>query len=67
MDTYEEIDNLITKRKAIKLYIRLVGLGGLEPPTFALSEQRSNHLSYKPYSVDINIFTFKNQVKKFSS
>ena len=26
----------------------MVGLGGLEPPTFALSEQRSNHLSYKP-------------------
>ncbi len=26
----------------------MVGLGGLEPPTSALSEQRSNHLSYKP-------------------
>ena len=26
----------------------LVGLGGLEPPTSALSGQRSNQLSYKP-------------------
>lgn len=31
----------------------MVGLGGLEPPTFALSEQRSNHLSYRPISHDI--------------
>ncbi len=29
----------------------MVGLGGLEPPTFALSEQRSNHLSYKPLNI----------------
>lgn len=29
----------------------MVGLGGVEPPTFALSEQRSNHLSYKPYTI----------------
>ena len=27
---------------------RLVGLGGLEPPTSRLSGVRSNHLSYKP-------------------
>ena len=26
----------------------MVGLDGLEPSTSALSEQRSNHLSYKP-------------------
>jgi hypothetical protein len=28
----------------------MVGLGGLEPPTFALSGQRSNQLSYRPRS-----------------
>lgn len=28
--------------------LKLVGLGGLEPPTFALSGQRSNQLSYRP-------------------
>ena len=30
---------------------RLVGLGGLEPPTSRLSGVRSNHLSYKPIKV----------------
>src|SRR5512146_1678622 len=29
---------------------RLVGLGGLEPPTSRLSSARSNQLSYKPVS-----------------
>ena len=28
--------------------LRLVGLGGLEPPTSRLSSARSNQLSYKP-------------------
>ena len=40
----------------------MVGLGGLEPPTFALSEQRSNHLSYKPdwwEEKDLNLRTQK--------
>ena len=27
---------------------KLVGLGGLEPPTSRLSGGRSNHLSYRP-------------------
>ncbi len=27
----------------------MVGLNGLEPSTSALSEQRSNQLSYKPF------------------
>ena len=27
---------------------KMVGLGGLEPPTLRLSGVRSNHLSYKP-------------------
>ena len=27
---------------------RVVGLGGLEPPTLRLSGVRSNHLSYRP-------------------
>jgi hypothetical protein len=30
---------------------RLVGPGGVEPPTSRLSGVRSNHLSYEPYSV----------------
>ena len=30
---------------------RLVGRGGLEPPTSRLSGVRSNHLSYRPNSV----------------
>ena len=30
--------------------LRLVGLGGLEPPTSPLSGVRSNHLSYRPVS-----------------
>ena len=29
---------------------RLVGMGGLEPPTSSLSGTRSNHLSYTPAS-----------------
>src|SRR5688572_188959 len=31
-----------------ELKSRLVGLGGLEPPTSPLSGVRSNHLSYRP-------------------
>ena len=30
----------------------LVGLGGLEPPTSRLSGVRSNHLSYRPKSLE---------------
>ena len=29
----------------------MVGLGGLEPPASPLSGVRSNHLSYRPYSL----------------
>ena len=29
----------------------MVGLDGVGPSTSALSEQRSNHLSYKPYLI----------------
>ena len=32
---------------------RMVGLGGLEPPTSRLSSARSNQLSYKPLSENI--------------
>jgi hypothetical protein len=31
--------------------VKLVGLGGLEPPTSRLSSARSNQLSYKPYGI----------------
>ena len=31
------------------LMVKLVGLGGLEPPTSRLSSARSNQLSYKPF------------------
>ena len=31
---------------------RLVGLGGLEPPTSPLSGVRSSHLSYRPNVID---------------
>ena len=40
----------------------MVGLDGLEPSTSRLSGVRSNHLSYKPYSIkafDLTIFTGK--------
>ena len=30
------------------LFFKVVGLGGLGPPTLRLSGVRSNHLSYKP-------------------
>ena len=30
------------------LWVKMVGLGGLEPPTSRLSSARSNQLSYKP-------------------
>ena len=29
----------------------MVGAGGLEPPAFALSERRSNQLSYAPFAI----------------
>ncbi|CEF47239.1 hypothetical protein XFF6166_740003 [Xanthomonas citri pv. fuscans] len=32
---------------------RVVGLGGLEPPTSPLSGVRSNHLSYRPKVVSL--------------
>jgi hypothetical protein len=32
--------------------LRMVGLGGLEPPTSRLSSARSNQLSYKPLAED---------------
>ena len=31
--------------------LKVVGLGGLGPPTSRLSGVRSNHLSYKPFAV----------------
>ena len=37
---------------AISIILLLVGLPGLEPGTFPLSEERSNHLSYKP-TIDV--------------
>ena len=33
----------------------MVGLGGLEPPTSRLSGVRSNHLSYKPIFIFLNM------------
>ncbi len=36
----------------------MVGLDGLGPSTFALSEQRSNHLSYRPFLSKIIIISF---------
>ena len=48
-------DDLLRARQALYqlsygpvLFQRMVGLGGLEPPTSPLSGVRSNHLSYKP-------------------
>ena len=41
--------NLLNDEKEIDLQ-RLVGMGGLEPPTSSLSGTRSNHLSYTPES-----------------
>ena len=32
-------------------FVKVVGLGGLGPPTSRLSGVRSNHLSYKPFAV----------------
>ena len=40
----------------------MVGLDGLEPSTSALSEQRSNHLSYKPAYLYNNNNVFISQV-----
>ena len=37
-----------TTRSAVKVLVRRVGLGGIEPPTSALSVLRSNRLSYSP-------------------
>jgi hypothetical protein len=37
-----------TPRNLLK---RMVGLGGLEPPTSPLSGARSSHLSYRPFEV----------------
>jgi hypothetical protein len=34
---------------------RMVGLGGLEPPTSPLSGVRSSHLSYRPNLLGVNI------------
>jgi hypothetical protein len=36
---------------------RLVGLGGLEPPTSPLSGARSSHLSYRPLKLRLEILT----------
>lgn len=35
---------------------KLVGLGGLEPPTSRLSSARSNQLSYKPSGINRKTF-----------
>ena len=37
-------------------FLSLVGLDGLEPSTSALSEQRSNQLSYKPKVAFIHLY-----------
>ncbi len=36
--------------KPTVLIIKMVGAGGLEPPTFSMSRKRSNQLSYAPVS-----------------
>ena len=41
---------LVNLSEAQLIIIRLVGLGGFEPPTSPLSGVRSNQLSYRPQS-----------------
>ena len=38
--------------KILSTDTKMVGLGGLEPPTSRLSGVRSNHLSYRPKSLE---------------
>ena len=38
-----------------RLFYRLVGSSGLEPPTSRLSGARSNHLSYEPMLVSFGV------------
>ena len=45
---------------------KMVGLGGLEPPTSRLSGVRSNQLSYKPIlSTDYYILPYNNAFDKY--
>ncbi len=43
------VNNLKIKSEVHYFYnVKMVGRGGLEPPTSRLSGVRSNHLSYRP-------------------
>ena len=40
----------------LRLKVKMVGLGGLEPPTSRLSGVRSNHLSYSPIDWEVHLY-----------
>ncbi len=48
----------------INIKKKLVGLGRLELPTSRLSGVRSNHLSYRPQSIETTDETVGNKYKK---